>query len=124
MTAVRVDMTIEQGADWPGLAFPIYDEEGNPYDLTGCSAKGQVRRGQNDDDPILFTWSTDPADDEGLITLADSILTIRVLASESVLWEWTVGHYDIRLTNPSAPEGKQKWRIAQGVVNVDQEVTS
>jgi hypothetical protein len=122
VTAVHVDLCIEQGADWPGLAFPILDEEGQPYDLTGCSAKGQIRR-RKDTDAVLFAWSSDPGEDEGLITLADSTLTIRVLASESDEWDWRSGVYDIELTNPSAPVGKQVWRIAQGNVIIDQEVT-
>jgi len=38
--AISVDLHIEQGADWPGLAFPIFDSVGAPYDLAGCTALG------------------------------------------------------------------------------------
>jgi hypothetical protein len=122
MAAVHVDLTIEQGADWPGLAFPIFDTEGAPYDLTGCTARGQIRRVQNSD-PALFTWDTSPADGEGLITLANSLLTIRVLGSESSLWDWNTGRYDIYLTNPAAPIGQQTFRTADGAVYLSLGVT-
>jgi hypothetical protein len=122
MTAVHVDLTIEQGADWPGLAFPIFDTEGLPYDLTGCTARGQIRRVQNSD-PALFTWATSPSTGEGLITLAGSLLTIRVLGSESSSWDWNTGRYDIYLTNPAAPVGQQTFRIADGAVYLSLEVT-
>lgn len=122
MVAVKVDLTIEQGSDWPGLAFPIFDSEGAPYDLTGCTARGQIRRIQNSD-PALFTWSTTPATGEGLIALAGNILTIRVLGSESTSWDWNTGRYDIYLTNPAAPVGQRVFRIADGAVYLDLEVT-
>lgn len=122
MTAVHVDLTIEQGSDWPGLAFPIFDAEGVPYDLTGCTARGQIRR-VRDSTPALFSWDTSPAAGEGLITLANSLLTIRVLGAESSAWDWNTGRYDIFLTNPAAPVGQRTFRIADGAVYLDLEVT-
>jgi hypothetical protein len=122
MAAVKVDLTIEQGSDWPGLAFPIFDEENNPYDLTGCTARGQIRRLANSE-PSLFTWSTSPAAGEGLITLSSNLLTVRILGFESALWAWNTGRYDIQLTNPAAPVGQRVFRIADGAVYLDLEVT-
>lgn len=122
MAAVHVDLTIEQGADWPGLAFPIFDSEGQAYDLTACSARGQIRK-IPDENPALYTWSSSPAAGEGLITLASNILTIRVLGSESSLWDFQFARYDIELTNSLAPVGQQVFRIASGAVNLDLEVT-
>jgi hypothetical protein len=122
MAAVQVDLTIEQGADWPGLAFPIFDNEGAPYDLTGCTARGQIRAAP-DEDPALFTWSTSPSAGEGLLTLATNQLTIRVLGAESTTWDFHKARYDIYLTNPAAPVGQQKFRIAKGAVYLDLEVT-
>lgn len=122
MAAVHVDLTIEQGSDWPGLAFPIFDIDGSPYDLSGCTARGQIRRVRNSD-PAFFTWSTSPATGEGLITLAGNTLTIRVLGVESAAWTWTSGRFDIYLTNPAAPVGQRIFRIADGAVYLDLEVT-
>jgi hypothetical protein len=122
MAAVQVDLTIEQGSDWPGLAFPIFDSEGAPYDLTGCTARGQIRAAP-DEDPELFTWSTSPATGDGLITLATNTLTIRVLGDESSAWSFRKARYDIYLTNPAAPVGQRTFRIADGAVYLDLEVT-
>ncbi|MCW2904215.1 MAG: hypothetical protein JWO67_6480 [Streptosporangiaceae bacterium] len=117
-------LDIPQGADWPGVDFPILGPNGQPYDLTGCSAKGQIR-GYPDSADTLYTWSTSPAAGQGLITLnvPASTLTIRVLAVESVLWTFPKGVYDILLTNSSAPVGQQVSRVAMGPVTVSKEVT-
>jgi hypothetical protein len=63
---------------------------------------------------------------QGLITLTveTSTLNIRVLASESSLWTFTIGAYDILLTNPAAPTGLQESRVAMGTVTVSEAVTT
>jgi hypothetical protein len=62
---------------------------------------------------------------QGLITLTvgTSTLNIRVLATESSLWTFTFGAYDILLTNPAAPTGLQESRVAMGTVTVSEAVT-
>jgi len=123
--AISVDLHIEQGADWPGLAFPIFDSVGAPYDLAGCTALGMIRQTPFTE-PSLFTWSTSPTSGQGLITLSGNLLTVRVLGVESAawgLWTWSSSRYDINLTNPSAPVGQRTFRIADGAVYLDLEVT-
>lgn len=124
LTTLVYNLIIPQNADWPGINFPIVGPDGTPYDLTGCTAKGQIRPAPGSDE-VYFTWSTSPTGGEGLITLDvnTSVLNIRVLASESVLWQFTAGAYDILLTNPAAPVGLQSSRVAMGSVTVSQEVT-
>lgn len=116
---------IPQGADWPGVDFHIIGPLGEPYDLTGCSAKGEIRPTPGSDE-LYFTWSTTPTEGDGLITLnvEACTLNIRVLASESAPWQFTTGAYDVLLTNPAAPVGFQESRVAMGSVSVSQEVTS
>jgi hypothetical protein len=113
---------IPQGADWPGINYPIVGPDGNPYDLTGCSAKAEIRPSPAADE-LYFTWSTTPASGDGLITLTGSTLNIRVLAGESQPWTFTAGVYDILITNPAAPVGLRVSRVAMGPVTVSQEVT-
>lgn len=115
---------ITQGADWPGIVYPIIGPDGTPYDLTGCSAKAEIRPSPAADE-LYFTWSTSPITGQGLITLdvGASTLTIRVLSTESLPWTFTAGAYDILLTNPAAPVGLQVSRVAMGPVTVSQEVT-
>jgi hypothetical protein len=116
------NLIIPQGSDWPGINYPIVGPDGNPYDLTGCSAKAEIRPSPAADE-LFFTWSTSPAAGEGLITLTGSTLNIRVLSSESLPWTFTTGAYDILLTNPAAPVGLRASRVAMGSVTVSQEVT-
>lgn len=126
MAAVEVDLYIEQGADWPGLAFPIFDEQDDPFDLAGCTARGQIRLTPNQSAsvPPLFTWSTDPDDDPGgLIVLTGNLVIIGVTGAASSAWTFQKARYDIELTDPGAQPGKQTIRVAQGRVNVSQEVT-
>lgn len=113
---------ITQGADWPGIDYPIIGPDGTPYDLTGCSAKAEIRPSPAADE-LFFTWSTSPITGQGLITLSGSTLNIRVLSTESSSWTFTTGAYDILLTNPAAPVGLQVSRVAMGPVTVSQEVT-
>jgi hypothetical protein len=113
---------IPQGADWPGTNFPIVGPDGTPYDLTGCTAKGQIRPFPGSGE-LYYTWSTSPSAGQGLITLSGSTLTIRVLADESALWTFIRGAYDILLTNPAAPVGLKVSRVAMGTVTASQEVT-
>jgi hypothetical protein len=122
LTTLVYPLCIPQGADWPGIDFPIIGPDGTPYDLTGCSALGQIRSSPGSDQ-LYFTWSTSPTAGQGLITLSTSTLNIRVLAAESSLWTFEYGAYDILLTNPAAPMGFQESRVVMGKVIVSQEVT-
>lgn len=116
------NLAIPQGADWPGVNYPIIGPDGNPYDLTGCTARGQIRHAPGSDE-LYFTWSTSPGVGEGLITLTGTTLNIRVLATESAAWFFTRGAYDIELTNPAAPVGSRVSRVAMGSVTLSKEVT-
>lgn len=116
------NLIIPQAADWPGIDYPIVGPDGSPYDLTGCSAKAEIRPSPAADE-LFFTWSTTPSAGQGLITLSGTTLNLRVLAPESLPWTFTSGAYDILLTNPAAPVGLQVSRVAMGSVTVSQEVT-
>lgn len=116
------NLIIPQAADWPGIDYPIVGPDGHPYDLSGCSAKAEIRPSPAADE-LFFTWSTTPVTGQGLITLTGSTLNLRVLATESFPWTFTAGAYDIVLTNPAAPVGLQVSRVAMGSVTVSQEVT-
>lgn len=116
------NLVIPQAADWPGINYPIIGPDGSPYDLSGCSARGQIRPHPGSDE-IYFTWSTIPASGEGLITFSGTTLNIRVLATESEPWVFSQGAYDILLNNPAAPLGLRTSRVAMGSVTVSPEVT-
>lgn len=115
-------LTIPQGADWPGVDFPILGPDGSPYDLTDCTARGQIRV-DPESETALYTWNSNPGLGEGLIVLSGSTLTIRVLAVESALWAFRRGVYDIVVANPDAPVGLQFSRVVMGSVHVSRDVT-
>lgn len=124
LATLEFPLCIPQGVDWAGINFPIVGPDGNPYDLTGCTARGQIRPLPASSE-LYYTWSTSPTTGQGLITLdvPSSTLNIRVLATESAPWTFTYGAYDLVITNPAGPVGLQVSRVAMGPVIVSQEVT-
>lgn len=116
------DLVIPQSVDWPGYNFPISGADGSPYDLTGCTARGEIRPFPGSDE-CYYVWSTDPGTGEGLITLADSVLNIRTLAVETAGWTFDCAEYDLILTNPNAPVGLRTSRIVMGTVHRSPAVT-
>jgi hypothetical protein len=117
------DLLIPQGVDWPGINYPIFGADGSPYDLTGCSARAEIRPFAGSDE-LYFAWSTTPAGAEGAITLGSGVINLRVLGAESAPWSFTSAEYDIVLFNPAAPIGVQRSRVAMGAVTVSRMVTS
>lgn len=123
MTAVHVDLYIEQGVDWPGIGFPIFDADDAPFaGLPGCTARGQIRLSARDID-AQFTWSTDPAEDEGLIVFQDHLVIPSMTAEQSAALDFHTAVYDIKLTNPDGLPGQRVLRVANGTVTLSQEVT-
>jgi hypothetical protein len=122
VTAVEVDLHIEQGADWPGIAFPILDDTNEPVDLSGCSALGQIRKTARDPE-VLFAWSTAPVFGGGVVVFTGNLVAISVLGTSSTLWTFTAARYDLELHNPNAPLGQRDIRVASGAVYLSPEVT-
>lgn len=116
------DLLIPQGVDWPGINYPIFGADGTVYDLTGCSARAEIRPFPGHPE-LYFAWSTTPTGNQGTITLDAGVLNIRVLADESAGWAFTAASYDIVLENLAAPVGLQTSRVAMGAVTVSRMVT-
>jgi hypothetical protein len=122
LPALGFDLVIPQAVDWPGYNFPISGADGEPYDLTGCTARGEIRPFAGSRE-LYYAWSTSPTTGEGLITLSGNILNIRTLATETSTWRWSTASYDIVLTNPAAPIGLRTSRIVMGTVERSPAVT-
>jgi hypothetical protein len=116
------DLLVPQGVDWPGLNFPISGADGTPYDLSGCTARAEIRPYAGSDE-LYFAWSSTPTGNQGTITLTGDILNIRTLATETVGWTFTTASYDVILINPAAPLGLRVSRIVMGQVAVSVPVT-
>lgn len=107
-------LTIDQGATLDKLITWTSDA-GIPYDITGWTAKMQIR-----DSPggtLLQTLTTS----DSTIVLGGAAGTIRLVLAAAVTsaWTWRTGVYDLELTNPSAAVT----RLLQGPVTVSPEVT-
>lgn len=124
LTTLVYNLVIPQNADWPGVTFPILNANGSVYDLTGCTARGEIRPSPGSNE-LYYAWSTSPTTGQGLITLDTTAhtLNIRVLAAESALWTFTSASYDILITNPAAATGFKISRVVMGSVTVAREVT-
>lgn len=128
MSAGIYNITIEQGADWR-LYFTWRDTLGDPRDLTGWSARMQIRENYASKSPLLNLGTID-----GSIMLGntDGTVSIHVVGSTTqgikvnpVDLVWQDGKegvpfvYDLEMVDP---EGVVK-RLLQGAVFFVPEVT-
>lgn len=98
----------------------LEDGDGNPIDLTGCSAQLQARRDISDVDPVFDLSTTD-----GSITLGgvNGTITLSISATDTgafaVDWDGEVWYHDLKLTFPD----DTVQRTYQGAIIVSQAVT-
>jgi hypothetical protein len=110
-------LVIPAGTTW-AWAFPITNPSGGPVDLTGWSARAQVRANKWVRDlPVLHEWTT--AGPSPNASLADSQLILIVDGATSSAWTWWAGVYDIELTDDTGRVA----RLDQDDVLVTPEVT-
>lgn len=114
MTAAQHDILIEQGATFT-LNLVWKDSDGNPINITGYTARMQVRR-KHADTAVLLNFTTE----NGAITLGGAAGTIDVEALADIT-DGTVraGVYDLELENGSGVVT----RLIEGKVTVTPEVT-
>lgn len=115
MAAGTYDITIEQGATFT-LNLRWLDSEGTPIDITGYTARMQVRRKYSDKTSVLSLTSQDNE-----IILGDSLGTIDVTASDEKTAAINIkaGVYDLELETPSG----DVVRLVQGTAVISPEAT-
>ena len=113
---VRLNARIPQGATYRGFDFTYYDDDGDPHDLTGYSARMHIRAKHSDPDPPLYE-----ALSGGDITLGGVAGTILIIIPAAVTAAWTFkeGVYDLELVTP----GLEVIRLLEGHISVTPEVT-
>lgn len=115
MAAGKYDFEIEQGTS---LAKPFVwkDGDGVPVDLSGYTARMQVRQSVTSDTVLQELLSTD-----GTIVLggAAGTITLTLSATAMAAITWKRGKYDLELV---ASNGFVT-RLLEGVVTVSKEVT-
>ena len=116
----KVPLKIYQGATFfESWAWSTAPDESSPYtpvDLTGCTARMQIRAKIEATSPLL-TLTTE----NGGISLGGTAGTIELLidADDTAALTWTSGVYDLEIVFP----GGQVTRLTYGSVTVSPEVT-
>lgn len=115
MSAGQYNLTVEQGATLSEV-FTWKDPTGALIDLTGYSAKMQVRRAPGADELYL-----EASTGAGTIVLggAAGTVTITVLAATTAALSFTTGSWDLVLT---AGDGTVT-RLVEGTATLDRSVT-
>ena len=113
----KLKFTIYQGATFPKrLTWKGPLPARTPIDLTGCTARMQVRP-EIDSDTVLLSLTTE----NGGITLGGVAGTIELFISDraSAAFTWRSGVWDLEIEFTSG----EVRRLAQGTVSVSPEVT-
>lgn len=119
MPAKVIDITIEQGAQF-SPTFTWTDDNGDPVDLTGYTAKMEIRKEKDKTSAkiITLTDSGGGIDINGTEGEVTPIIDASETAELGFLWAW----YDLQLTPPDNSEAVK--RLVQGRVEFDKSVTS
>lgn len=117
MGVARTNLTIEQGAAF--LRIVIYrDNNGNPVDLTGYTAKMQIRK-TKDSSTVILELSTS----NGLLVLGgvSGTITMALATGDTDPLDFVWGRYDLELY----PDGDttQAIRLLEGKINLSKQVT-
>ena len=113
MLAGLLNLTIEQGATYV-LPFVYQDEAGNPINLTGMTARMQLRR-QFASDSALLSLTTENG--RIAITPLEGKITLSISATDTALLTGS-GVYDLELVN-----GPTVSRLLEGSFDICNEVT-
>jgi hypothetical protein len=127
MAAGKYSFTIEQGSTL-NLEVQYKDSAGIPVNLSGYSAKMQIKSGYADNSPTTYiTLSSSLASDStglnlsgsnGTTPLASGSIGIYISATSSSAFTFTDAIYDLELYN-----GATVTRILEGQVKIRKEVT-
>lgn len=114
MSAGQYDITIEQGATWQ-RNIVWKDSTGTPIDITGYSARMQIRTRKSSTSTLL---SIDQ-DDYISVGTTDGLLEISIPASVTAALDFRGAVYDIEIESPSGTV----YRLLEGTAELSKEVT-
>lgn len=115
MGAGTLDITIEQGATFI-LPIQWMQPDGiTPYDLTGYTARMQIRKSQQS--PVLFDATT--ANGKIVITPAQGKIVVTMTAAESSALNTKGAQYDLEAISG----GGIVYRVVQGSVTISPNIT-
>jgi hypothetical protein len=115
MPAIKRKLALEQGAVYQD-EIRLKQPNGSAVDLTGCSARMQIRDHAG---VLLLTLSTAGS---GLVINGPAGTIQRLItAPQTAALPVDGGQYDLEITPPAGPD--YTWRLYQGAVTVNAEVT-
>lgn len=130
MTAATKNLTIEQGATFDSLAFQWCGSDGaggvgNPYDLTGYTARMQVRTEYGG--VVLLDATTENGKivlgkhpDTGVVDMTTGWIWVIISATDTDALDPDVkGKYDLEVESPTGVVR----RLLQGAVKVNPNIT-
>jgi hypothetical protein len=111
--ATEIDWEIIKG-DQFDILLPVLDSDGVQVDITGWTAKAQVRHSETE--PVLHEWSID----EGNIDTAVDGVTLNVIGSQTSAWTWTKALVSVEIYEPITFKPRV---IAEGTIRALPETT-
>lgn len=114
-TPAKIKLAIYQGATFR-KRLTWKDSSSTPIDLTGCTARMQVRVKLKDETPVLSLTT-----ENGGITLGgvDGTVDLYVSDEDTTDFTWKGGVLDLEIVHPSG----DVTRLAEGSASVSPEVT-
>lgn len=117
-----LELDIDQGAYW-SREIEWQDEIGDPIDVTGYTARMQIRRKVTSDDVLLEVNDAGMGDTKIVVGGLDGLFTISISADDTAALPATPSDhrwfYDLEVT----PVNDRTVRLLQGRVIVSPEVT-
>ncbi len=110
MAAVK-NLYVDQGSDF-NAQITIYDDDNNPWNLTGYTGQAKIRKSYYSTTSVNFTVSFAVARTTGTVIL-------ELSSSQTSLLEQGRYLYDVVLTNSSG----KKTRVIEGIVTINPGVT-
>lgn len=110
--ATAIDWTILKGDSFD-LVLPVLDAANQAVDITGWTAKAQVRRSAAE--PVLHEWSAA----ENNLAIVGGEVVLQVIGSATSLWPWKTAQISVEVTDPDG----DPHTIAHGVVRALDEIT-
>lgn len=111
--ATQIDWEIIKGDEFD-ILVPVLDSEGEQVDVTGYTAKSQVRH--SEDEPVLHEWSAA----EGNISVAANGVTLNIIGAETSLWTFDKALISIEIYEPVTNKPRV---IAEGTIRALPETT-
>lgn len=112
--ATLLEWTLIKGDDF-ALELPVLDFAEQAVDMTGWTAKAQVRRSEVE--PVLHEWTTEGVSPNATIT--GSTLVLDVVGDVTTAWPWTSAQISVEVTEPDG----RAHTIARGTIRARAEIT-